>query len=103
MNTKSEGTSSNVLTLDILDAAIEKIKTYRDRTLQEIRINPLDWRKAKDAFQFLVNLTGANVVIPGDVMWGIKVFEMPELPEGTMLLVYDEEHYVKVTNVGKTE
>ncbi len=91
--------SENELTLDILDIAIAKVKEYQDRTLQGIHINPDDWRKAKAALKNLCQLMKVDIKIPEDRMWGIKVVEVPELLEGTMLMVYDEDNLVKIENV----
>lgn len=99
------------LTIEILDQAIAKVKEYRDRIPIEIRLHSVDWRKAKDALRVLAEVTDEKTLIPHlatamrtqadkGLMWGIKVVEDDTLPEGTMLMVYDKDNFVKVEHVG---
>jgi hypothetical protein len=93
------------LTIEILDKAIAQVREYetKERTIQEVRINPNDWWKAKDAFRALGKFVGANIKVAEDSMWGIKVTEHPELPEGTMILYYDKDNFVVVKHLGRDE
>jgi len=87
------------LTFEILDKAIAKVKEHECK-IQEIRINTEDWRKAKESLKALCDMVIVDIKIPDDMMWGIPVIALPDLPEGTMLLYYDKEHYVTVKHVG---
>lgn len=90
------------LTLQILDAAIAKVKEFRGKDAPMlIQLNTDDWRKAKDAMRKFGKLLGMKIHVSEDTMWGIPVVELPELPEGTMILVFDKDHYVKVTHIGR--
>ena len=87
--------ATNNLTLDVLEQAIDKIKEMSgDKSLvTEVRICPFDLPKFTGDIERYISKT---VTLEPNIWEGIPVIEDEQLPEGFMVIVYDNGKKVKM-------